>query len=56
MEIFNAYEVLDELAEKSKMFQMIRDEFANKDVKIDEMQEQIDDMILQLGDFMLGGM
>lgn len=56
MEIFNAYEVLDELAEKSNMFQMIRDEFINKDVKIDDMQEQIDEMILQLGDFMLGGM
>jgi hypothetical protein len=38
MEIYNAYEVLDRLAEKSKMFKMINEDFKAKDAQIAELQ------------------
>lgn len=58
MEVFNAYEVLDELAMKSKMFEMIRDEFLKKDEKIAELEAKNDELqkaIIELSIF-LGGM
>ena len=58
MEVFNAYEVLDELAMKSKMFEMIRDEFLKKDEKIAELEAKNDELqkaIIELS-IVLGGM
>lgn len=34
MEIYNAYEILDKLAEKSNIFKMIRDDVKAKDERI----------------------
>lgn len=40
MEIYNSYEALDMLAEKSKMFEMIRTDFLAKDDKIAALEEE----------------
>lgn len=40
MEIFDANEALDRLAEKSNMFKMIKDDFDSKNVKIAELGEE----------------
>jgi hypothetical protein len=40
MQAKTAYEILDQLAEKSNMFCMIRDEFQNKNEKINELESK----------------
>lgn len=39
MEIYNAYEILDKLAEKSNIFKMIRDDVKAKDERIAALEE-----------------
>lgn len=56
MEMFNAYEVLDELAKKSKMFEMINEDFKMKDEEIKILKSQVNELTIILGDLMLGGM
>lgn len=58
MEIYNAYEVLDKLAEKSKMFEMIRDDNKHKDAMIAELKtenEMLQSAIAELS-MLIGGM
>jgi hypothetical protein len=65
MEIYNAYEVLDRLAEKSKMFKMINEDFKAKDTQIAELKAKNEvleadqlstlEAIAELYEMMLGG-
>lgn len=56
MEALNAYEVLDQLAKKSKMFEMVRDEFVSKDEKIAELQNGLSLTQQALDELLLGGL
>jgi hypothetical protein len=48
----DAYEVLDYLADKNGMFNMIRDEFLNKDSTIAELRSEIDTLALTILDLL----
>lgn len=52
----DAYEVLDYMAQKSGMFKMVQAEMVAQKEELSAKQEQIDDLTVQLGDLMLGGM
>ncbi|MTI47871.1 MAG: hypothetical protein FH761_08520 [Firmicutes bacterium] len=52
MEIFNATEILDKLAEKSNMFKMINDDFKAKDEKIAQLTNELNST-KEMVDFLL---